>query len=347
MDNIQFDVAEVLDYDRTYSYIGPEYGDTNVNELFALSVRSCSKYYNQETILAKPSDIHIKKIPLVGEFVLIYKTINETSSYLNRREVWYYLTTVDLQSAINTNRLPGVTGGSQEDIDKRKPGKNFIDTAVSPLQPYEGDLLVEGRWGNSIRFGSTIDLFGDQTQYNVLVPWSGKYTNQGDQGDPIIILSNGRKTKTNKQFVVEDINLDASSIYLTSTQKLSNLKLHNNLNNKTDAANIFSKSQFIGIADRIILKSKTDVVALDSNSAIELNSPLLITGNKSDENKEWGLHSTEVIEMFNEFFYLIALGGLKDSSGMPVVVDPTFVDKYLDLREKLSNKKIRQDKGDS
>ena len=49
--------------------------------------------------------------------------------------------------------------------------------------------------------------------------------------------------------------------------------------------------------------------------------------------------------MFNEFFYLITLGGLKDSTGMPIIADPTFADKFLDLREKLENKKIRQDKG--
>jgi hypothetical protein len=339
---VEFDVAEVLEYDRTYNYIGPDQTDSNVSELFALKVRSCSKYFNQKPIIAKPSNINIKQIPMIGEFVLIYKTFNQESTSEKRREAWYYITSIDVQSSMNENMLPGISDGlDQETIDKIKPGKNFTRKSISPLQPYEGDLIVEGRWGNSIRFSSTIDLNGEQKHYNVAVPWKGNNT----QGSPIIILSNGRVDLPNKQFVVEDINSDASSLYLTSTQSFPGLKLHNDLSSKADNASSFSKSQFIGIADRIILKSKTDIIALDSNSTIELNSPLLIIGNKKDSEKEWGLHSTEVIEMFNEFFYLITLGGLKDSTGMPIVADPTFADKFLDLREKLENKKIRQDKG--
>ena len=46
------------------------------------------------------------------------------------------------------------------------------------------------------------------------------------------------------------------------------------------------------------------------------------------------------------FFYLIALGGLKDSNGMPITIDPSFTDVFYKIREKLTNLKIRQDKGD-
>lgn len=342
MANINFDVAEVLDYDRTYNYIGPDQNDSNVSELFALKVRSCSSYFNNKVFIAKPSNINIKQIPLIGEFVLIYKTFNQESTSTKWREVWYYVTSIDVQSSINENMLPGISDGlTQDEIDKIRPGKNFVQKSVSPLQPYEGDFIIEGRVGNSIRFGSTVDLTGTRTHYHISPPWRGA----GAQGDPIIILSNGHVNYTDKKFTVENIQQDASSLYLTSTQSFPSLKLHNDLSSKADNASSFSKSQFIGIADRIILKSKTDIIALDSNSTIELNSPLLIIGNKQDSEKEWGLHSTEVIEMFNEFFYLITLGGLKDSTGMPIVADPAFADKFLDIREKLENKKIRQDKG--
>jgi hypothetical protein len=39
-----------------------------------------------------------------------------------------------------------------------------------------------------------------------------------------------------------------------------------------------NKSQFIGTADRVILKAKTDVVALDSQKGIELLSPKVNIG---------------------------------------------------------------------
>ena len=48
--------------------------------------------------------------------------------------------------------------------------------------------------------------------------WSGD-TN----GDPITIFSNGRINLNDREFVVEDIEKDNSSLYLTSTQKINNL----------------------------------------------------------------------------------------------------------------------------
>jgi hypothetical protein len=272
---IQFDVAEVLEYDKTYKWIDPASADSNTNQLFALKVRSCSAYFNQKPFIVKPSDINIKKIPLVGELVLIYKSFNQVSTSIKRRETWYYLTTVDLQSSVHANLLPGISGGkTQDEIDKTKPGNTFDFRVTSPLQPYEGDILVEGRWGNSIRFGSTIDLKGDQSNYNTSTPWLGGAT----QGDPIIVISNGRNTKSNKQFVAEDIRLDQSSLYLTSTQKLPGLILGtvsetNPLTCYGPNESQFAKSQFIGVADRIILKSKTDIAVIDSPKAIVLNTP--------------------------------------------------------------------------
>jgi hypothetical protein len=174
--------------------------------------------------------------------------------------------------------LPGVTGGSQQDIDNSKPGKNFENRIVSPLQPYEGDVLFEGRWGNSIRFSSTIDLNGEQTQYSVPVPWKGTQPagSRIGQGQPIIVLSNGRGGFANKKFVAEDIQNDASSLYLTSTQKLPNLVLGtaNNKNSlsKYSSESEFSKSQFIGVADRILLKAKNDIAVIDSPTGIVLNT---------------------------------------------------------------------------
>jgi hypothetical protein len=273
-DGIQFDVAEVLEYDNTYKWIDPASADSNTDQLFALKVKSCSGYFNQKPFIVKPSDINIKKIPLVGELVLIYKTFNQVSTSIKRRESWYYLTTVDLQSSIHANLLPGLAGGkSQEEIDTTKPGKTFNFKVTSPLQPYEGDILVEGRWGNSIRFGSTVDLTGNQRNYSNIVPWRGG----ADQGDPIIVLSNGRSSKPNKQFVAEDIQSDASSLYLTSTQKVPGLILgtqseKNPLTCYGPNESQFAKSQLIGVADRIVLKSKTDITVIDSPKAIVLNT---------------------------------------------------------------------------
>jgi hypothetical protein len=305
--NVEFDVAEVLEYDRTYNYIGPNQTDSNVSELFALKVRSCSKYFNQKIILAKPSNINIKQIPMVGEFVLIYKTFNQESTGVKRREAWYYITSIDVQSSMNENMLPGISDSlDQAAIDKIKPGKNFDRKSISPLQPYEGDLVIEGRWGNSIRFSSTIDLNGPQDHYNVPVPWKGSNT----QGSPIIILSNGRDNLANKKFVAENIQNDASSLYLTSTQKLTTFKLNNTLR-IGESESSFAKSQFIGVADRILLKAKTDVVALDSQKGIEILSPKIKIGIGPYEPL---LQSTATVNLLRKIIEVIQTGFV-DSSG--------------------------------
>ena len=51
---IEWDVAEVLEYDYTYQYITEDKPDTTVDRLFALRVRSCISFYNNKVFLAKP-----------------------------------------------------------------------------------------------------------------------------------------------------------------------------------------------------------------------------------------------------------------------------------------------------
>jgi len=278
MHHIQWDVAEVLEYDYTYSYIFPDAGKTNTDSLFALKVRSCSTLYNDQFILARPANNAIKRIPLVGELVLIYKTFNEQSTKYKRRESWYYVGTVDLQGSLNENMLPGLSGGkTQDEIDKTKPGRTFTRKAVAPLQPFEGDTIIEGRLGNSIRFGSTVNISTTDrsvSENNTLVPTyyyvepTWKSPNGQTYGDPIIVLSNGRKQLPNKQFIIEDPNADASSLYLTSNQTIPLT-----LSTPITRYNAFEGSQFIGVSDKIVLSAKTNVVVLDSKKAIILNTP--------------------------------------------------------------------------
>jgi hypothetical protein len=336
MSEILFDIAEVLEYDDTYRYIDPSGSNTNVSNLFSIKVRSCASYFNDKPFIVQPASANIKQIPLVGEIVLIYKTFNQASTPTKRRDAWYYLTTLNIQSSIHANSLPGLSNSliTQEEIDAAKPGKTFQYKTVSPLQPYEGDLLLEGRFGNSIRFGNTVKTGGI---YSVNAPWAGIL--HPKQPDPIIILSNGRKNLLGKQFVAENIQTDDSSIYLTSTQKLSAFKLNNRIRQSTSQS-AFAKSQFIGTADRIVLKSKSDIIILDSKLAVELNSPIISMGVK--RSKEPVLHSTAVETIINIIMQILN-GGLTDSNGAPVVADPSLIANISKQLTQLKNKSILQD----
>ena len=274
---LEWDVGEVIDYDYTYRYESPDKSSVgNTNSLFAIKIRTCGDYFNTRIIIAKPGNISNKQIPLIGEFVLVYKTFNELTTTTQWRETWYYLTTISVQSSINENMLPGISSNSsQQEIQNIKPGKTFEQRVISPLQPYEGDTLLEGRWSNSIRLGSSI-ASSPAGHYYKSAPWSSN-----NPGDPIIVLSNGRNNKTKKEFVVENIEQDAASLYLTSTQQLNDLKITKPLT----VHNSFDGSQFVGIADRIILRAKRDLAVIDSELGIVLNTPnnIYIGGEKASQ----------------------------------------------------------------
>ena len=233
--------------------------------LFAVDVQYSINGRNQYLKNVKPANPNIKQIPIVGESVLVFQTINHESNFDETFPQWYYMFPIGISSNINTNIVPTVDPNIEFDLDYP------YDTKTSYLQPYKGDILLEGRFGNSIRFSSTIDFKDTYTQPG---NWSGI-----NNGDPILILSNGREYKENKQFVTENINTDKSSLYLTSTQKIPlTLGSENQPNSLTGALTPLGTetnyigSQLLGVSDRVILKARTDLAVIDSPLGIVLNS---------------------------------------------------------------------------
>lgn len=336
--HIEWDVAEVLEHDYTYQYNTSDVSDATIDKLFALKVRSCSTYFNKNVYLARPASTSIKRIPLVGEFVLIFKTFNEQTTPTRWRESWYYVSTIDLQSSINENMLPGISIElSQEQIDSTQPGKTFIRKSISPLQPFEGDTLIEGRSGNSIRFGSSINTAYPSNYYYKSASWITPNTNGGD---PIIVLSNGRKNLTAKEFIVEDVEQDASSLYLTSTQRLDKLTLSKEL---TVHNEIFAGSQFIGVADRIILRAKTDIAVIDSEAGVILNTPneIYIGGEDASEPLSHGLILQQILQLLVQ---AIAAGST-GPGGAPCVTNAADVlTQISNLLPELNSKKYKMTK---
>ena len=95
----------------------------------------------------------------------------------------------------------------------------YEDATIKPIQPYGGDITIEGRYGNSIRFGST-------TPSESI---SNNWSNEGDIGNPITIIRNGQPNSENVNnisynYILEDINEDDSSIYLCSDQQITNFQ---------------------------------------------------------------------------------------------------------------------------
>ena len=272
--NVQFDIAEVLTTPTTF-----QYSEAKADQgLYKFRCRSCTKHTRVQEYDVVPMDLHDIKLPLVGEIILVTRTINRTRSQQNdfERESWYYVKTLNIKGGINNNISLGMSRrkGEIDNTQEYKIGQTVNEKFVtSPLQLFEGDYVWQGRFGQSIRFGTTLSTVPEEYYYKS-PNWSGE-----NNGDPIIMFSNGRKNLGKKEFVVEDINQDNSSIYLTSTQKipivLGNEEQKNSLTGCITTSGTESDyvgSQLLGVSDRVILKARTDLAVIDSPLGIILNS---------------------------------------------------------------------------
>jgi hypothetical protein len=136
--------------------------------------------------------------------------------------------------------------------------------------PFMGDSLLEGRHGQSLRFGSTAK---SKSQYN------NNWSTSGENGDPITILRNGQPTNSSDEGwipIIENIKTDLSSIYLTSTQKLSTLGLANENFNSYKTPPIlpstFALPQIVLSSNRIVLNAKKDSVLISGQTSIGLST---------------------------------------------------------------------------
>lgn len=238
-------------------------------------------------IYASPYDTTNIRIPLKGERVMIFHLAQDFSSPTFSSNKYYYLNPVNIQGDVNTNALPGQinlsvksnpsagyassigTPNSISTLGSKSLGKTFKQKSVKHIQPYEGDCYFQGRFGQSIRFGSTIS--GDTSIYSKKTNWSGT-----SNGDPITVISNGHVANSGKTpvFIIEDINKDKSSIYLTSNQKLNAFQsAQKNFGIGVKPGSLFSGAQIVLNSDRIVINSKSDYIILSGKKSVNISTP--------------------------------------------------------------------------
>ena len=263
----------------------------NIGSIFFEFVDAPNRTTSLESLnLAKPLNPGQKHIPLENELVCII-TINASvnQEFFPGDKSFFYFSPVNVWNSCHQNGIPDGTfqsnaskplsqqqnyeqtsGGSPNVVDPKAPsivlGRTFeaLDN-IKNLQPYEGDVIEEGRWGQSIRFGSTVS---DGTPSN---PWSS----QGKDGDPITIIRNGQYGDSNDPWVpqVEDINQDKTSVYLTSTQNIPIETINNEFTSYNDAPakpDKYAGSQVILNSDRLVFNAKTDHVLISGQESVFL-----------------------------------------------------------------------------
>tara|TARA_R110000744_G_scaffold151954_1_gene265772 strand:- start:567 stop:1790 length:1224 start_codon:yes stop_codon:yes gene_type:complete len=236
---------------------------------------------------AKPLHTNIKSLPVVNEIVYIISLPGPNAQRNpSSGEELYYFQTVNIWNSVHHNALPnsiandpsnaqkyssteaGVEIQSDVQGNKIQLGLTFKErNNIRNLQPFEGDILLEGRWGNTMRLGSTVS---NSTPSNM---WS----NSGVNGEPIIILKNGQTNSEADPWIpqVEDINSDMSSIYLTSNQQIPIKGASVDYNSYTtppENPNIFTGEQVLINSGRLYFNAKKDSILLSANTSINLNT---------------------------------------------------------------------------
>ena len=240
----------------------------------------------------QPMDANIKQYPLIGEYVIVGR-------YLGR---YYYAQTINMLGSPNSNSYPGYSGdkasltdnttrrhahnrsrevGATKTPNKAASGDVTVGDPFVPnplirqLQPSFGDVIFNGRLGQSIRFGSNPDTL----EPNILIR-AGQLTDAevfGKTADVDDLKDNANKP------VMEDINADGSSLWITSDQEVPlEVAIESDLTPTIDGKQIILNS------DRLLFNAKNggDIFCYSANdinfiatTQIVVESPKILLGN--------------------------------------------------------------------
>ena len=228
--------------------------------------------------VAYPLDTNVRKVPLINEIVFIMSGPSRNIALEGNSDAidFYYTNAISVWGRSHLNMLPsnsstskntntvskedverGIENNKDSQVVEPKPGNTFEEKAnIRNLFPNEGDVIIEGRFGNSIRFGSTAKQ--SEKNKNVESPWS----TEGREGNPITIIRNGQSQVdlpfSNWFPIYEDIQNDDSSIYMTSGQLIP----------VTLASTNFASFGVDAIPISNTTKLLQDVPVLDPNSSL-------------------------------------------------------------------------------
>tara|TARA_R110000796_G_scaffold79601_1_gene176755 strand:+ start:4640 stop:5947 length:1308 start_codon:yes stop_codon:yes gene_type:complete len=277
-------------------------------QLFDVPTQQKNSSQNKNSNIAKPLFPHIKNYPLVNETVLIFQAPNTEESATSNKKTYYYLSTVSLWNSQHANPYPDMyssnngqsapsflkdyldiqAGNSRKTTQNPTPidlngssGGTFVEQSnIHPVLPFAGDNIFEGRFGNSLRLGNTAKSAGD-----IKNNWS----NSGDGGSPITILRNGQSPSASSEGwipVTEDINVDLSSIYLTSTQQIpievavvnkedaeaSTVPFSNTINKTPISPKAYNAQQVVLNSGRLLFNSTADSILISAQKSIVAES---------------------------------------------------------------------------
>jgi len=247
----EIELAEVVDVIRSENH--PDFQDNS--DIGKVKIRRLmSEFDRGEDALqyARPASDRLRSYPLEHELV----------STIDLHGITYYLRTFNVRNSIHQNSAPLSSVSKREEDDKtqeryleasdglqRNPegteidieGDEFdVDTSVKPLQHRVGDVVYEGRFGNSIRLGR------DEDQ------------------NPLIKFRVGQRDELeNTEFLkpfFEEMNRDPTAIWMTEDTEVdfeaATADLDQHLFSAQSPSDTFDGAQLFLDTDRIVLNAK-------------------------------------------------------------------------------------------
>ena len=292
-----------------YSYIGGIIGRFNYSEK-SINIDKCSNF--------RAMNPNINNIPAVGEIVIGVKYHGDIyyTTQLNFFGNPNFNTQHDISSSgtMNTNVSSKdlLVVNSQDDSTEvgyyLKRAKD-----ARKLLPHEGDVILEGRHGNTIRIGSDIK--------------------NENEDSPNIILNVGQSKEdfpNPKQPVEEKIDTDGSSVYLTTNQELT---FTPGIESKVVTSPYEGKNILLS-SDRIIFNTKNsgDIgmfsnnnVSIGAVSEVVIESPVTKIG--SSGATEPLVLGDKLEAVLNDILTLIETGLLAPTGPVQVVAGLPILEK--------------------
>jgi len=248
---------------------------------------------------AAPIDSSIREYPLKNELVLVFYSLGRL--FYTRRINSTNKTTESSWPGLSQRFSPQVRASNKSDAAQLaaqggtpyRPwgmkqqfslGDEFSENpSVRMVRPNEGDLIINGRFGNTIRFGSS--LFSKPT---TATPQANLIFSVGQSPNKVtsIDIDNDGKEETVASgpygLTYEDINKDKSSIWMVVDEKIvlnpaTKSSISHLRSAESSDSTKYTGAQIFINSDRVILNSKTNEISLFAKKEINLSAVESIT----------------------------------------------------------------------
>ena len=240
---------------------------------------------------------NISQIPVIGEHVVVVEYNGQH----------YYTSIINRKNSSNENAIPGASGFYEKNT---KYGETFQrNTKISRVNVNEGDVVYEGRFGNSIKLGSN----PKNQSPNIRIR-----AGQDTQYDTINIPAK------------ENINKDGSSIYLSTNETISIFN-PNFTNAKVDGNSIVMSS------DKLFLNGRDGNINIRASKKLLLEADEIFIHAKKGQTIKMGDPRAPMIPTVNGIKLLELFTGLvKLLTAVPKISNPaTAVQAGKDILKEL------------